>query len=185
MRVKHRSELPMKTEMVGSDVHAVVDAFTADERFDNGLVSKLIVTGPGSSGARRELPMKQTAPGRYEANFPLDQYGSFLLRAEHAKASENGELKPLATSYGHVTNPYPREYASFDPDLERLARATLAGGGSLDPSPARVFAPAGQKIVSYRPLWNQFVLAALGLFLLDLLVRRVRLFDRKFLPRRR
>jgi hypothetical protein len=28
------------------------------------------------------------------------------------------------------------------------------------------------------------VLAALVLFLLDLLVRRVRLFDRKFLPRR-
>ncbi|HEX7451337.1 MAG TPA: VWA domain-containing protein, partial [Polyangiaceae bacterium] len=50
MRVKHRRELDMKTEMLGSDVHAVVDAFTADERFDNGIVSKLIVTGPGSAG---------------------------------------------------------------------------------------------------------------------------------------
>ena len=187
MRVKHRRELDMKTEMLGSDVHAVVDAFTADERFDNGIVSKLIVTGPGSgpSATRRELPMRQTAPGRYEANFPLDQYGSFLLRAEHAKAGENGELKPLAMSYGHVTNPYPREYASFDPDLERLSRAALAGGGSIDPQPAKVFDPAGQKIVSYRPLWNRFVLAAVVLFLLDLLVRRVRLFDRKFLPKRR
>ncbi|HEY1536044.1 MAG TPA: hypothetical protein VGF76_18620 [Polyangiaceae bacterium] len=185
MRVKHRRELDMKTEMLGSDVHAVVDAFTADERFDNGIVSKLIVTGPGSAGSHRELPMQQTAPGRYEATFPLDEYGSFLLRAEHAKPGENGELKPLATSYGHVTNPYPREYASFDPDLERLSRATLAGGGSIDPEPARVFDPAGQKIVSYRPLWNRFVLAAIALFLLDLLVRRVRLFDRKFLPRRR
>ena len=187
MRVKHRRELDMKTEMVGSDVHAVVDAFTADERFDNGIVSKLIVTGPGSgaNASRRELPMRQTAPGRYEANFPLDQYGSFLLRAEHAKPGENGELKPLAMSYGHVTNPYPREYASFDPDLERLARAALAGGGSVDPVPAKVFDPAGQKIVSYRPLWNRFVLAAIAMFLLDLLVRRVRLFDRKFLPKKR
>jgi len=185
MRVKHRRELDMKTEMLGSDVHAVVDAFTADERFDNGIVSKLIITGPGSAGSHRELPMQQTAPGRYEATFPLDQYGSFLLRAEHAKPGENGELRPLATSYGHVTNPYPREYASFDPDLERLSRAALAGGGSIDPEPWRVFEPAGQKIVSYRPLWNRFVLAAIVLFLLDLLVRRVRLFDRKFLPRRR
>jgi len=185
MRVKHRRELDMKTEMLGSDVHAVVDAFTADERFDNGIVSKLIVTGPGAAGSRRELAMHQTAPGRYEATFPLDQYGSFLLRAEHAKAAENGELKPLAMSYGHVTNPYPREYASFDPDLDRLARATLAGGGSIDPDPKRVFDPAGQKIVSYSPLWHRFVLAAVVLFLLDLLVRRVRLFDRKFLPRQR
>ncbi len=185
MRVKHRRELDMKTEMLGSDVHAVVDAFTADERFDNGIVSKLIVTGPGSAGSRREVAMVQTAPGRYEATFPLDQYGSFLLRAEHAKPGENGELKPLAMSYGHVTNPYPREYASFDPDLDRLARATLAGGGSIDPDPKRVFDPAGQKIVSYSPLWNRFVFAAIALFLLDLLVRRVRLFDRKFLPTRR
>jgi Ca-activated chloride channel family protein len=185
MRVKHRRELDMKTEMLGSDVHAVVDAFTPDERFDNGIVSKLIVTGPGSTGSRREVSMQQTAPGRYEATFPLDQYGSFLLRAEHAKPGENGELKPFAMSYGHVTNPYPREYASFDPDLDRLARAALAGGGSIDPDPKRVFDPAGQKIISYSPLWNRFVLAAIVLFLLDLLVRRVRLFDRKFLPRQR
>ena len=187
MRVKHRRELDMKTEMLGSEVHAVVDAFSADERFENGMVSKLIITGPGSGAntQRRELPMRQTAPGRYEANFPLDQYGSFLLRAEHAKPAENGELKPFAMSYGHVSNPYPREYASFDPDLERLTRAALAGGGSVDPAPGKVFDPAGQKIVSYRPLWNRFVLAAILVFLLDLLVRRVRLFDRKFLPRRR
>ncbi len=184
MRMKHRRELDMKTEMLGSDVHATVDAFTADERFDNGIVSKLVVTGPGSSGARREVPMRQTAPGRYEANFPIDQYGSFLLRGEHAKAGENGELRPLATSYGHVTNPYPREYASFDPDLDRLARATLAGGGSTDPEPTRVFSPAGQKVVSYRPLWSSFVLAAVLLFLFDLMVRRVRIFDRKFVPPR-
>jgi uncharacterized membrane protein len=182
MRVKHRRELDMKTEMNGSDVHAVVDAFTADERFDNGLVSKLIITGPGSGprASRREVALRQTAPGRYEANFPLDQYGSFLLRAEHAKAAENGELRPLAVSYGHVTNPYPREYASFDPDLDRLTRAAIAGGGAIDPAPAKVFDPAGQKIVAYRPLWGRFVLAAIALFLLDLLVRRVRLFDRKF-----
>ena len=187
MRVKHRRELDMKTEILGSDVHAVVDAFTPDERFENGLVSKLIVTGPGSGPgtSRKEIAMQQTAPGRYEATFPLDQYGSFLLRAEHAKAGENGELKPLATSYGHVSNPYPREYASFDPDLERLTRAALAGGGSVDPLPSKVFDPAGQKVVSYSPLWNRFVLAALAVFLLDLLVRRVRLFDRKFLPKAR
>ncbi|MEO6600773.1 MAG: VWA domain-containing protein [Polyangiaceae bacterium] len=185
MRVKHHRELDMKTEILGSDVHAVVDAFTADERFDNGIVSKLIVTGPGSgpNATRKELAMRQTAPGRYEATFPLDHYGSFLLRAEHAKVGENGELKSLATSYGHVSNPYPREYASFDPDLERLTRAALAGGGTVDPLPSKVFDPAGQKIVSYRPLWNRFVLAALAMFLLDLLVRRVRFFDRKFLPK--
>ncbi len=49
---------------------------------------------------------------------------------------------------------------------------------------ARSSNPQGEKIVYFRPLWSRFVLAAIIVFLLDLLVRRVRLFDRKFLPRR-
>ena len=48
----------------------------------------------------------------------------------------------------------------------------------------KVFDPQGEKIIYYRPLWSRFVLAAIVVFLLDLLIRRVRLFDRKFLPRR-
>jgi len=44
-------------------VHAVVDAFTAMSASTNGIVSKLIVTGPGTGGSRREVAMQQTAPG--------------------------------------------------------------------------------------------------------------------------
>lgn len=184
MRNKERRELDMKTDVEGGRVHAVVDAFTVDERFENELRSKLWVIGPEPGGDRREVPLRQTAPGRYEADFELDQYGSFRLHADHAKVLENGDLKPVAVSYGHVSNPYPREYASFEPDIERLRRAALAGGGSLDPDPRSLFDPAGEKIVYYESLWNRFIFAAIAAFLLDLFVRRVRLFDRKFLPKR-
>ena len=187
MRIKRRQELPMQLEMRENTVHAVVDAFTADERFDNQLESKLIVTGPATSkgkGERRDVPMRRTAPGRYEADLRLDDYGSFLLRAEHARIAPDGSLQPFASSFGHISNPYPREYGSFEPDIELQARAAAAAGGSLDPEPAKVFDPQGEKIVYYRPLWSRFVLAAIAVFLLDLLIRRVRLFDRKFLPRR-
>ena len=177
----------MHSEMRENTVRAVVDAFTADERFDNNLESKLIVTGPATAkgkGERREVPMRRTAPGRYEAELRLDEYGSFLLRAEHARIAPDGALQPFATSFGHVSNPYPREYGRFEPDVELQTRAAAAAGGSLDPEASRVFDPQGEKIVYYRPLWSRFVLAAIVVFLLDLLVRRVRLFDRKFLPRR-
>jgi Ca-activated chloride channel homolog len=184
MRNKERRELDMKTEVAGGQVRAVVDAFTVDERFDNDMRSKLYVIGPEPGGQRREFSMRQTAPGRYEADFDLDAYGSFLLRAEHAKVTDKGELRPFAVSYGHVSNPYPREYSSFEPDVDRLRRAALAGGGSMDPDPKALFMPGDEKIVYYEQLWNRFVLAAIALFLLDLLVRRVRLFDRKFLPKR-
>jgi hypothetical protein len=185
MRHKRRRELDMKTEVVGGRVHAVVDAFTVDERFDNEIESKLYVIGPEPGGDRQEFPMRQTAPGRYEADFQLEKYGSFLLRADHNKVTKKGEVSNVGVSYGHVSNPYPREYASFEPDIERLERAAIAGGGKIDPDPKEVFDPGGEKIVYYEQLWNRFILAAIAIFLLDLLVRRVRIFDRKFLPKKR
>src|SRR5690606_17484954 len=185
MRQKHRRELDMQTDVTGGRVRAVVDAFTVDERFDNSIQSKLFVSGPAPKGETREFAMRQTAPGRYEADFELDSYGSFLLRAEHHKPAEDGSLRSVGVSYGHVSHPYPREYASFEPDLDKLRRAVSVGGGSLDPKAAAVFSPESEKIVSYEKLHERFILAALVVFLLDLLVRRVRLFDRKFLPKRR
>ena len=85
----------------------------------------------------------------------------------------------VAESYGHVTNPYPREYLALSPDVATLAQAAGATGGSLNPAPSLVFDPAGEVIRYHEDLWPRFVGVAIGLFLLDLLVRRVRIFDRK------
>ncbi len=185
MRTKERRELDMRVENVGGRVRATVDAFTVDERFDNALESRLIVTGPVPGNQRRELPMRQIAPGRYEAEFELDQYGSFLLRAEHVRHGQDGQREHVGVSYGQLSHPYPLEYASFEPDVERLTRAAAAGGGLVDPVVTALFDPGSEKIVHHEQLFSRFLLAAIAIFLLDLLVRRVRLFDRKFLPKRR
>jgi uncharacterized membrane protein len=209
MRQKHRRELDMKTEVVNGQLHAAVDAFGADERFENNLTSRLYVIGPEpvkeqncktdadctaaafsecdqKTHACRSKPLdlRQTAPGRYEASVALDKYGSFLLRAEHMHEDKDGQLRQVAVSYGHVSNPYPREYASFEPDLGTMEKAALATGGTLDPpTVAAVFDPAGEKVMFHEELWQRFIYAAIAVFLLDLLVRRVRIFDRKFVPR--
>jgi Ca-activated chloride channel family protein len=185
MRQKRRSELDMKTEVFGGNVHAVVDAFNADDRFDNDLDSTLTVRGPEPGGPSRVLPLRQTAPGRYEAQFALDRYGSFVLKAEHARHGEDGRVVPVAVSYGHVSNPYPPEYASFESDVGLLGRVADATGGSRDPEARAVFDPSGEKVTFHEDLWPRFVGAAIVLLVLDLLVRRVRLFDRKFLPKAR
>jgi hypothetical protein len=80
-----------------------------------------------------------------------------------------------------VSNPYPREYASFEPDRALLERASTATGGKLDPPNATaVFDAAGEKITYHEELWPKLITAAIVVFLLDLLMRRVRLFDRRF-----
>jgi Mg-chelatase subunit ChlD len=186
MRQKHRRELDMKAEVKDGAVVATVDAFGDGERFENALVSKLTVVGPEPAGKERSVDFRQIAPGRYEARLPLEGHGSFLLRAEHAREQEDGSVKPVATSSGHVTSPYPREYASFEPDRATLERASLAAGGALGPfEPAAVWSAAGERVTYHEELWPRFIYAALGVFLADLLVRRVRIFDRRFLPRRR
>ncbi len=194
MRQKDRRELDMRAEVVGGELRASIDAFTVDERFDNQLVSKLDVIGPLGAGVRpdnaggnkRTVEMRQVAPGRYEARLPLDKYGSFLLRAQHAREQEDGTLRPVAVSSGHVSNPYPREYAAFQTDTTTLERAALATRGVFDPEDQSVaFSPDGEKISFHEELWSRFVMLAIGIFLMDLLLRRVRIFDRKFRPPRR
>ena len=183
MRQKHRRELDMKAEVVGGRLRASVDAFGADERFENNLTSKLSIIVPG--GETKVVDFRQTAPGRYEVDQPLDKYGSFLLRAEHMREAEGGAMKQVAVSFGHVSNPYPKEYASFEADLSTLEKAALATGAAVDPASVQaIFDPAGEKVTYHEELWTRFVYAAIVVFLLDLFVRRVRLFDRKFLPKR-
>jgi hypothetical protein len=124
--------------------------------------------------------MRQTAPGRYQADFELEGYGSFLLRAEHFKTDADGRRVSVGVSFGQVSQPYPGEYARLEPDRELLERAALASGGGFEPTLAGLFDPAGEVVTFEQPLWRRFILAAMGVFLLDLLMRRVRIFDREF-----
>lgn len=185
MRQKRRQVFDMRADIDAATgrVHAVLDAVGADDRFQNGLDASLSVTGPQPGGPTRKVPMPQTAPGRYEADFPLDRYGSFLLHAALEKSLDDGhgnaKSATVAESFGHVNNPYPREYLALAPDVATMTQAALATGGVVDPPPAVLFDPAGEVIRHHEDLWPRFVGVAIALFLLDLLVRRVRLFDRK------
>ena len=166
----------MQVEIVGGEVRAAVDAYTPDDRFENGLTSTLVVVGRQPGEGRREVPMRQTAPGRYEARFRLDQFGAFVLRAEHTKESEDGRFVPYAVSHGHVAHPYPREYASFEADVDGLDALAEATSGAPSPKLDAIYDPAGESVVSDEELWPRFVLAAIALLVLDLFVRRVRIF---------
>ena len=77
-------------------------------------------------------------------------------------------------------NPYPREYMTLEPNVDLLRRATEITGGRYEPTHAALFDPGDEHIEHYEELWPELLFAALVLFVLDLSLRRVRLFDRKF-----
>jgi Mg-chelatase subunit ChlD len=185
MRAKKRQVLDMRAEIdpATGHVRAALDAIGADDRFENGLDASLTIAPAGGGEAARRVPMPQTAPGRYEADFPLDRYGSFLLHAALTKSIDDGaggvKSGTVAESFGHITNPYPREYLAIASDVTTLEHTTEATGGAIDPPAARVFDPAGEVIRYHQDLWPRLVWGAIALFLIDLVVRRVRLLDRK------
>ncbi len=179
MRQRRRQTLDMAADVRDGEARVVVDAIGGDDSFLNGLDSTVKVVGPmGAPRAQREereVALRQTAPGRYEASLPLERFGSFVLTAEHRR---DGDL--VAESQAQIANPYPREYMTLEPDLSLLNRAAEVTGGGAEPSPDALFDPRGEKITHHEELWPTLLLVALGLFLLDLLLRRVRLFDRRF-----
>jgi Ca-activated chloride channel homolog len=193
MRQKKRQELNMRAELDTATglLRASIDAVGADDKFQNGLSGQLEIRGPQSSESSRggaapetrKVDLRQTAPGRYEAEFPLAKYGSFLLHASLEKPVEDGQGNErsvtVAESFGHVTNPYPREYLALKPDVEALSRVAEMTGGRLNPAPREPVDAAGESVSFHEDLWPRFIGAAIVVFLLDLLVRRVRMFDRK------
>ncbi len=178
MRQRQRHDLGIRAEMLAGVAHVSVDAVTDHDRFDNGLSSELTMRGPLPGGAEERVTMRQVAPGRYEADVPLSRYGVFRLRAVHRR-----DGRVVAESRGEVNNPYPREYASVVPDvalLEALARST---GGRVDPSPREVWDSGGEVVKRARPLWKWPLGVAVFVLVIDVLMRRVRLFDRQFRTR--
>lgn len=185
MRQKKRQQFDMRAEIDPATGHvkASIDAIGGDDRFQDGLDAKLTVAGPQPNGETKRIPMKQTAPGRYESDFPLERFGSYVLHASLERAADDGKggvkMVQVAESFGHVTNPYPREFLALAPDLVTLSRAALVTGGKVEPTAKEVFDPAGETIRYHQDLWSRFIGAAIVVYLLDLLVRRVRIFDRK------
>jgi uncharacterized membrane protein len=175
MRQKKRQQLDMRVELVDGVVKTWIDAIGGDDRFQNGLEGKVTIVGPAPKTDKVELKLQQIAPGRYEAKHTLDQFGAFVLTGELL----NGGAV-VAESFGHVSNPYPREYAAFEPDLQLLDKVATTTGGKRDPQAANVLDPAGEKVSYHQDLWPTFVKAAIVIFLIDLVLRRVRVFDRRF-----
>jgi Mg-chelatase subunit ChlD len=176
MRERRHDELPMRAQLDGDELLVSVDAIGTDDRFLDDLSSTVTIEGPiqaeGPRG-RATHPLAQRAPGRYEARIPLTRHGSYTLRATHRR----GE-RVVAQSQAPFSHPYSVEYAARSPDSALLERASRLTGGGLLTSVGRLFDPGGERVLVHEEIWPSLVLLALGLFLFDVLLRRVRLIER-------
>jgi uncharacterized membrane protein len=169
MKRKLHETFDIRARVFNGRAHVVVDAVSKSELFVNGLDSTLSVTDPKKE--KRIHPLRQLAPGRYEAEFPVEGFGAYVLEASHKL-----EGKVIATSHGGFANPFPLEYMSVGVNHSLLERAAAQAGGRFGPAPEEPYRVQGEELVTKREeLWSFFLYLAIAVFMLDVLLRRVRL----------
>jgi hypothetical protein len=172
--------IDMRVTRHGADAVAEFDAIDDQDRFDSGLVSELVIQAEGTAEPI-VTAFSRVSPGRYQARARLPGFGSYALRATHRRKNASGDLLPVGISRGSVSWPYPEEYRVLAAEPEVLRSWARAGDGLFAPSaPTQALAAGAERVVTEKGRQTWLIFLSLALFLLDLLVRRVRLVDRDF-----
>lgn len=123
-----------------------------------------VISGENSAN----VPLRQVAPGRYEASLLADARTTMTVTA----SEPNG-----ATISRVVVADLAAEYRFRPPD-ETLLRSVASGtGGAWMPEAAALAAAPADRHSERRPLWPALTALALGLWFVDLLLRRIRVFE--------
>ncbi len=159
-------DLQVVTEIDRGTLRITVDAYDEAGNFRNFLDGSARVVAPDLSV--KELPLRQIAPGRYQATMTVDRDGSYL-----AGVSMSSGDTPIGQVVAEAVQPYSPEYrtpasgSSLLPELARL------GNGTVIADPAEVFRRPDVARRVPQPLWPPLLIAALLLLLLDVALRRM------------
>jgi Ca-activated chloride channel homolog len=145
-----------------------INAVGKDGRFRNELQPQVRVIGPDQKVAVLEVP--QVGPGAYEAEVRIAQVGSYTFRA--AAGGAGGLTRSLEYSY-------PPEYHFYPPDIQKLRSISAATGGVFQPKASDITDPRGETTEFPTRLWPLISAFVLGLYILDILLRRIRLFEKR------
>ncbi len=171
MRRKVYDSYDLSAKVADGRAQVTVDAIDTGDKFVNELETSLEVIDPATNKTVETLPMAQTAAGRYTADFKIQKYGSYMLKAVHKR---NGAT--VAESLGAVALSYPLEYLRTTPNLDSMKHAAAVSGGHDNATTAQLWDPEHEEVSYTQDLWPWVLLAVVLLFVLDLYAKRVRLF---------
>jgi hypothetical protein len=170
MRRQNESDIDFHVERENDFAVISMEAAGGGGRIRDRLQMQVHVVAPDQSSFVVDIP--QIAPGVYESRIPLKQQGTYIFRA--GDKGSDGATRTLAYSY-------PAEYRWYPPDTEKLRTISSETGGSFQPSGPEIFAAGGMSTQVSIVLWPWLAAIALVLYLFDVLLRRLRLFEDKTL----
>ena len=144
-----------------------VEAVDADGSYRNLLDLTAVAVSP--SGKRHEFRVEQKGPGHYEARFPADEVGAYLIQLAERKEGRVAAVQALGTT----VNVSP-EFDTSGPDLPFLRHLAAQGGGRvLDPVRDNPFLLDRVRTHRAVDLWEHLLRWLVVLFVLDVGLRRI------------
>ena len=146
--------------------HLAIDALDDAGDFLNALDNEISLISPDLK--KKELTVTQTAPGRYELDFPTQDVGPYFL---NIRQRQTGEI--VNTQVAGTVVSYPQEYLVHDANDALLTQLAAVSNGKFNASPENAFRSPEEPVVLRVHLWRPFLITALFLLLMDIALRRI------------
>lgn len=184
MRPSGSPNISVTTEKVGDQTRVIVHALDAAGEPLNFAKFKGRVAGP--NGQAQDIELQQVGPAQYEGRFDSKDSGTFVVSMRYAAPRPGGGTDPSGKDamvegsvQAAVTRPFADEFRALTDNMPLLQRvAAMTGGKVLDANPANedLWRRDGLKMpVAITPIWLAFAICGVGIFLMDVAVRRVRI----------
>ncbi len=162
-----RQDSPFSVELGHDERGLLVDVFSYGAR-EEGRTASVRISGPttnGSTARETTFSLERLAPGHYQGAYDTTKTGDYRVEVTLPSGEKLGPLGYTLPPRRPVETPQPQANL---PLLDTLAHAT---GGSLSPDVTTVVHPVGPP--EPRPLLPYLIPLAMGLYFLELLVRRM------------
>ena len=123
-----------------------------------------VVQVAGPNGLSQSVDMEQESSTRYTGNFHTADSGSYIVTAIH-NDDQSRQTETISLSY-------PAEYAEFGVNQALLKQLAEDTGGIYEPTATQIAAPAGDAIEKRVSLSSMLLIIAVGLFVLEMILRR-------------
>ncbi len=180
MRPGGSADMRVITEDLGDRTRLIVEALTPEGERMNFVRWQGRVVGPNRETQSVEL--RQTGPGRYEGEFESGAAGSYVVNMRYIAPpppASAGDPPREGNLQAAVTRPFADEYRDLRDNsalLELVAKRTGGRVIKLDEPNPELWSREGLAMpVALRPIWLIVAMSAIGMFLADVGVRRVRI----------
>ncbi|CAN5441996.1 VWA domain-containing protein [soil metagenome] len=188
MRAAEKGKMTIMSDYKDGRVKIIVEARDDKDRPVGGLEMKGGISLPRQPQPGEKLPVlnfKKKGAGVYEAEFPVEEAGSYFVTIQGLQPGAGG--KPTLFDYARtgVTVPYSQEFADLETNTPLLKRLSEITGGDFHTEEqadldamvknASVYREAPKVVRAIKPFWFWLVFAAGVILLFDVGIRRVSL----------